>query len=84
MRRRWPPTSPASGPGRIIAPDTTLVESLTSAAATAGITGGGTYDALVGLTAHAFGHELLSLDQRPERTYRSLGVTYRLLGTSSL
>ena len=41
--------------------------------------GGGTYDALVGLTAHSVGHELLSLDLRAERTYRSLGIAYRLL-----
>ncbi len=66
--------------GRVIAPDAQLFESLTSAAATAGIAGGGTYDALVGLTAQAFGHELLSLDLRAERTYRSLGIAYRVLG----
>ena len=65
--------------GRIIAPDAELYESLTAAAATAGVMGGGTYDALVGLTAHSFGHELLSLDLRAERTYRSLGIAYRLL-----
>lgn len=41
--------------------------------------GGPTYDALVGLTAHSVGHELLSLDLRAERTYRSLGIAYRLL-----
>jgi hypothetical protein len=65
--------------GRVIAPDAGLYESLTTAAATAGVTGGGTYDALVGLTAHSFGHELLSLDLRAERTYRTLGIPYRLL-----
>jgi predicted nucleic acid-binding protein len=65
--------------GRVIAPDAELYESLTTAAATAGVTGGGTYDALVGLTAHSFGHELLSLDLRAERTYRTLGIGYRLL-----
>ncbi len=69
--------------GRVIAPDATLFESVTSTAATAGITGGATYDALVGLTAQAFGHELLSLDLRAERTYRSLGIPYRLLGKSA-
>lgn len=66
--------------GRVVAPDAHLFESLTFVAATAGVTGGGTYDALVGLTAQAFGHELLSLDLRAERTYRSLGIAYRLLG----
>lgn len=66
--------------GRVIAPDAGLIESLSATAAAAGITGGGTYDALVGLTAQSFGHELMSLDLRAERTYRSLGVAYRLLG----
>lgn len=65
--------------GRVIAPDADLYESLPAAAAPAGVMGGGTYDALVGLTAHRSGHELLSLDLRAERTYRSLGIAYRLL-----
>ena len=65
--------------GRVIAPDAELYASLTTTAATAGVTGGGTYDALVGLTTQRFGHELLSLDLRAERTYRSLGIAYRLL-----
>jgi len=65
--------------GRIIAPDAGLYQSLTTAVATAGVIGGSTYDALVGLTAHRFGHRLLSLDLRAERTYRSLGIDYRLL-----
>lgn len=64
---------------RVIAPDADLYESLTATAATAGVTGGSTYDALVALTAHSFGHELLSLDLRAERTYRSVGIAYRLL-----
>lgn len=63
----------------VIAPDAGLYASLTATAATAGVKGGATYDALVGLTAHSFGHELLSLDLRAERTYRSLGIPYRLL-----
>ena len=65
--------------GRIIAPAAELYESLPSAMARAGVTGGGTYDALVGLTSQSFGHELVSLDLRAERTYRSLGIAYRLL-----
>jgi predicted nucleic acid-binding protein len=65
--------------GKVIAPDAELYESLPAAAATVGVLGGGTYDALVGLTADRFGHELLSLDLRAERTYRSLGISYRLL-----
>lgn len=65
--------------GHVIAPDAELYESLIATAAAAGVTGGGTYDALVGLTSHSFGHELISLDLRAERTYRSLGIAYRLL-----
>lgn len=65
--------------GRIIAPDAELYESLPAAVATPGVIGGSTYDALVGLTAHRFGHQLLSLDLRAERVYRSLGIDYRLL-----
>lgn len=64
---------------RVIAPDPELFASLTSTAAAVGVIGGGTYDALVGLTARSWGHELLSLDLRAERTYRSLGIDYRLL-----
>ena len=64
---------------RVIVPDAELYESLPTAVAVAGVTGGATYDALVGLTAHSHGHELLSLDQRAERAYRSLGIAYRLL-----
>ena len=65
--------------GRIILPDAALYESFTATAASAGVVGGGIYDALVGLTAAKAGHELLSLDLRAERTYRSLGIDYRLL-----
>jgi hypothetical protein len=43
-----------------------------------GVTGGGTYEGLVGLTAHSFGHELLSPDPRAEHTYRTLGIADRL------
>ena len=65
--------------GRVIAPDADLYASLPVTAVAVGVSGGGTYDALVGLTAHHHGHELLSLDLRAERTYRSLGIAYRLL-----
>lgn len=65
--------------GRVIGPDVDLYEELPAAAVRAGVMGGGTYDALVGLTAHSCGHELLSLDLRAERTYRALGIAYRLL-----
>ena len=58
--------------GRVIAPDAALYESLTTAAARARVMGA-VRDALVGLTAQSFSHELLSLDLRAERTYRALG-----------
>ena len=65
--------------GRVIAPDADLYQTLPTTVAAAGVMGGSTYDALVGLTAQRFGHQLLSLDLRAERTYRSLGIDYRLL-----
>lgn len=65
--------------GRVIVPEAGLYESLIAGAATAGVTGGATCDALVGLTAQRAGHDLLSLDLRAARTYRSLGIGYRLL-----
>jgi predicted nucleic acid-binding protein len=70
--------------GRVIAPDARVAETVPAAAAAAAITGGAVYDALVGLTAAACGRELLSLDLRAERTYRSLGIAYRLLGSRRL
>ena len=42
--------------------------------ATLGITGGATYDALVGAAAMAGGRRLLSRDRRADRTYSLLGV----------
>ena len=65
--------------GRILAPDAALYGSLVARAAAVGVSGGATYDALVGLTAQHYGHTLLSLDLRAERTYSSLGISYRLL-----
>jgi predicted nucleic acid-binding protein len=47
--------------------------------AEAGISGGGTYDGLIALTALEHGLELLTRDRRAERTYRALGATYTLL-----
>lgn len=44
-----------------------------------GITGGATYDALVGEAARSSGLKLLTIDRRAERTYRLLGVDYRLI-----
>lgn len=47
--------------------------------ADAGIVGGSVYDALVGQAAAVNGRTLLTRDRRAERTYRSLGVGYRVV-----
>jgi hypothetical protein len=52
---------------------------LMSRIAGAGVSGGATYDALVGLTAADHGQELLTRDRRAESTYRRLGIPYRFL-----
>ena len=44
-----------------------------------GIVGGAVYDALVGQASAANGRILLTRDRRAERTYRVLGVTYRMV-----
>ncbi|SRX93918.1 hypothetical protein [Frankia symbiont of Datisca glomerata] [Mycobacterium shimoidei] len=44
-----------------------------------GITGGATYDALVGLTSKAAGATLLTRDQRAVGTYERLHVEYELV-----
>ena len=48
--------------------------------AMAGVSGGATYDGLIALAALEHDLELLTLDKRAERTYRTLGVSYQLLG----
>lgn len=45
-----------------------------------GITGGATYDALVGEAARAHGCQLLTRDQRARHVYDLLGVAYTLVG----
>jgi predicted nucleic acid-binding protein len=47
--------------------------------ARAGIGGGATYDGLIALTALQHTVELVTRDTRAERTYRALGLAYRLL-----
>jgi len=47
--------------------------------ADAGVHGGASYDALVGLEANAHGQTLLTLDERAQQTYARLGVAYRPL-----
>lgn len=49
----------------------------------AGISGGATYDALVGMTAAEHGMSLTTRDLRAGGTYRRLGIRYRLLGAGS-
>ena len=73
-------------PKRILVPGKQLTSSLVDLLVRSGISGGASYDALVGLTAAGHGLELLTRDQRAIGTYEALGVPHRLLedaGTSS-
>lgn len=65
---------------RVLVPPPDLVTALPSTLARASVVGGSSYDGLVGLTAMAHSLTLVSLDVRAERTYRALGIDYRLLG----
>jgi len=47
--------------------------------ASAGVSGGATYDGLIALTALEHELELITRDKRAERTYRVLNVSYQLL-----
>lgn len=47
--------------------------------ATAGVSGGATYDGLIALAALAHDLELVSRDARAARTYRALGTKYQLI-----
>jgi predicted nucleic acid-binding protein len=47
--------------------------------AAVGVIGGGAYDGLIALTALEHDLELVSRDNRAARTYRALGVRFRLL-----
>lgn len=47
--------------------------------ASAGVSGGASYDGLIALTALEHDLELVSRDVRATRTYRALGVRFRLL-----
>jgi predicted nucleic acid-binding protein len=44
-----------------------------------GVSGGATYDGLIALTALEFDLELLSRDRRAARSYRAIGINFRLL-----
>jgi predicted nucleic acid-binding protein len=65
--------------GRILhLPDDELCALLGRLAA-AGITGGATYDALIGATARAAGATLVTSDRRASPTYDKVGVDVRML-----
>ncbi len=44
-----------------------------------GVSGGATYDAMIGATAQHFGVTLISLDRRASRTYEACGAQVKLL-----
>jgi hypothetical protein len=56
--------------------------SLLGALATAGVSGGASYDGLVALEASAHGRTMLTLDQRAQSTYQRLGVPFRVIGSA--
>ncbi len=70
-------------PERILHAPPGLLERFLSLAVDAGISGGATYDALVGLTAAEHGMGLTTRDRRAGGNYRHLGIRYRLLGAGS-
>ncbi|HEY7951979.1 MAG TPA: PIN domain-containing protein [Solirubrobacteraceae bacterium] len=57
----------------------TSCAALSSRLAAAGVSGGSAYDGLIALTALEHEIELVSRDTRAARTYRALGVRFRLL-----
>lgn len=52
--------------------------------AAAGISGGATYNGLIALTALEHDLQLVSRDGRAARTYRALGIDFRLLAAEAL
>lgn len=64
--------APLGLPGRALA-------ALPARLATAGVTGGATYDALVGATAAHHGVVLLTRDRRAAATYDAVGAAYELV-----
>lgn len=59
--------------------DAAMTRDLCGQLAELGIVGGAVYDALVGKAAAVNGRTLLTRDRRAERTYRSLGVKFRVV-----
>ncbi len=66
-------------PGQRLALDAGGHAKALSRLAAAGVSGGATYDGLIALAALAHDLELISRDHRAARTYRALGVNFRLL-----
>jgi toxin FitB len=66
-------------PPRMLALEQDDYSSALGALASAGISGGATYDGLIALTARKYGLELISRDRRAARTYERLGAEFRLL-----
>ncbi len=64
---------------RLISPSGELVAVLPRTLNAAGVTGGATYDGVVGLTAREAGLRLVSLDRRARRTYQLLNVPHEIL-----
>jgi toxin FitB len=59
--------------------DADLYASAPKRMAAAGVSGGSAYDGLIALTALEHDLELVSRDARAARTYRALGIRFRLL-----
>ena len=67
-------------PSRVLHPRAGWAGLFVARMAESEVSGGASYDALVALTAHQHGEELLTRDRRAEATYRRLGVSYRFVG----
>jgi toxin FitB len=66
-------------PSTYVALDATSCARVPSRLATAGVSGGATYDGLIALTALEHDLELISRDRRAARSYRALGIRFVLL-----
>ncbi len=64
---------------RPLALDPAEQQGMVARMASAGISGGAVYDALIAFTVQAHGGTLLSLDTRAARTYARCGVRFELL-----
>lgn len=64
---------------KVLVAPATLQRSIMGLLDDAGISGGATYDGLIGLTAAHHGATLLTRDARAVKTYEALGIAYRLL-----